>query len=59
MKKMKLKSGKKNWNKRLKIIKKNNSNKKYNVWFSTIWKIRHFGDTIYTGEISMDEAEMD
>ena len=21
--------------------------------------IRHFGDTIYTGEISMDEAEMD
>ena len=59
MKKMKLKSGKKNWNKRLKIIKKTTATKNIMYDFPQFETIRHFGDTIYTGEISMDEAEMD
>ena len=52
---MKLKNGKMNWTKRLKIWKK----KKYIHDFQQFKTTRSFVDSIYTGKISIDEAEMD
>ena len=29
------------------------------IWFSTFWKIRCFGESIYNAKISIDEAEIE